>query len=489
MRVLSRSLTGIRGLASTASVQAGVQQTSVFGSGPKEPVLDALVKSGLVWDRPELRGNKKPLKVKTAAEAAEIVKSGDRIFVHGSAATPNDLIWGVYAHKERLRDVEFTHIHVNGEVPYGDPDFRKSFDVANLFCGHNIRGIIDYDNIDYLPCFMSDAPRMVRDVRPVSVALLHICPPDADGWSSLGTSTFVARTAAERADRIIAIVNPTVPRIGGAARIHMSMIDRYIESDKPIYEVKAPEIGDAEMRIGQHVAGLIEDGSCLQVGIGAVPEAVLVALRSHRRLGVHTEMFSDGVMELMKSGAVDNSEKVVRPGKAVVGFLQGSRSFYNFLDNNPLVESHEADFTNNPAVISRNPKAVSINSATQVDLTGQVCADSIGHRIISGVGGQMDFMLGASQSKGGKAIIALTARTAHGQSHIVPAISLGGGVVTSRPNVGYVVTEFGVAQMVGKTLHERARALIDIAHPDDREALEREWVNNHKKQKAAAHAH
>lgn len=411
-------------------------------------------------------------RVASALEAVAAVRPGNRVFVHGGAATPQVLLSSLVEDHERLRDVELIHLHTEGECKYADPKYAKSFRVANLFVGSNMRPYLDYDRVDYLPCFLSEIPRLFRSgARPLDVALLHLSPPDKHGYCTLGVSVDVARAAFNAANVVIAQINQQMPRIHGDGYIHIDDLDAYVEVDVPLPEPRFPELGPTEKTIGRLVAGLVEDGATLQVGIGAVPDAVLSALEGHRHLGVHSEMWSDGILNLIQKGVIDNSRKLDHPGKSVSGFIMGSRAVYDFANENPSIIQLGSDFVNLPEIIARNPRATAINSAVEVDLTGQVCADSVGSRIISGVGGQMDFIRGASMSEGGKPIIAMTSRSRKGRPRIVSALRQGAGVVTTRAHVHYVVTEYGVADLTGKTLGERAKALIDIAHPEDRPAL------------------
>lgn len=415
-------------------------------------------------------------KTASPAEAISLIQPGHRVFVHGGGATPHALIRELVAQAPRLRDVELIHLHTEGSAPYAAPEFGANFKVVNLFVGANFRARLDCERIDYLPCFLSEIPSLFRSGRrPINVALLHLSPADAHGFHTLGTSVDVAKAAFEAAPIVVAQVNGRMPRIHGDGFIHGSELDAWIEVDEALSEGHLSPLGPTERAIGRNVASLIEDGSCLQVGIGAVPDAVLAELRDHRHLGVHTEMWSDGMLQLLLSGAIDNSRKIVHPGKTVSSFLMGSRAVYDYVHDNPSVIQLGADYVNNPTNIARNPRVVAINSAVEVDLTGQICADSVGHRVISGVGGQMDFMRGAALSRGGKPVLAITSRTPRGEPRIVVELHPGAGVVTTRAHAHYVVTEFGVADLAGKTLGERARALIEIAHPEDREALERAW--------------
>ena len=399
-----------------------------------------------------------------------------RVFVHGGVATPGILLDALLAHADRLWDVELIHLHTECRPSYAEPQYAKSFRVVNLFVGGNMRQHFDADRVDYLPCFLSEIPALLLSGRrKLDVALLHLSPPNRHGFCSLGTSVDVAHAASKAADLVIAQINPQMPCVQGDGLIHIDQIDHAVDVDTPIPEITPRTPGEVEKAIGRYVAALIEDGSCLQMGIGGIPDAVLAQLRGHRHLGIHSEMYSDGALDLIECGAVDNSRKLTHPGKSVAGFVMGTRRLYDFLDDNPAALLLDIAYVNDVGVIKRNPKVVAINSAVEVDLSGQICADSIGHRIISGVGGQMDFIRGASLSPGGKPIIALPSRTKHGQPRIVPTLKLGAGVVTTRAHVHYIVTEFGVADLYGKTLNERAQALIHIAHPEDRESLERCW--------------
>ncbi len=410
----------------------------------------------------------------------DLVQSGQRVFIHGGAATPFQLIALLVAQADRLKNVEIIHLHTLGLAPYADSKYQDSFRVSNLFIGENIRKRIDYDRIDYLPCFLSEIPVLFRSGRrPLDVALVHVSPPDIHGYCSLGVSVDVAFAAVQSAKIVIAQINPRMPRVHGEGLIHISKIHASIEVDTPLPEAKPRPLTEIEKKIGQFTAGIVEDGATLQVGIGAIPDAALAAMKNHKHLGIHTEMWSDGVLELIKCGAVDNSKKKKYPGRTVSGFMMGSQALYDYVHDNPSVVQLDIGYVNDPAIIKQNPKVTAINSAVEIDLTGQVCADSIGHQVISGVGGQMDFMRGAACSVGGKPIIALTSQAKNGVSRITAALKSGAGVVTTRCHVHYVVTEYGVADLYGMTLRERANALIKIAHPDHRESLERDWHEFH----------
>jgi 4-hydroxybutyrate CoA-transferase len=404
------------------------------------------------------------------------IKSGQRIFIQGGSATPLKLIDRLLEIANRLNDVEIIHLHTMGQAAYADPKYAKNFRVVNLFVGPNMRPKMDLDRVDYLPCLLSEVPALFRSRRrPIDIAFIHVSPPDLHGYCSLGTSVDVTRAAVECAKIVIAQINPQMPRVHGDGLIHLKQIHHTVEINEALPESKPIPLTAEAIAIGKNVSELIEDGSTLQAGIGGIPDAVLMALKGHRHLGVHSEMWSDGMLDLIELGAVDNSRKIIHPGKSVAGFVTGTQRLYSFINDNLSVALLDIGYVNNPKNIARNPKVVTINSAVEIDLTGQVCADSIGHQIISGVGGQMDFMRGAALSTGGKPIIAISSRTQRGKSRIVPELNLGAGVVTTRAHVHYVVTEFGTADLYAKTLNERARELIRIAHPEDRELLLQRW--------------
>jgi 4-hydroxybutyrate CoA-transferase len=408
----------------------------------------------------------------SAEEALSVVKSGERVFIHSVAAAPQRLIDALTARAGELRVVEIVSLHTEGRAPYSAPEHAKSFRVNALFVGANVRKAVEEGRADYMPVFLSEVPQLFRSgVLPLDVALIHVSPPDRHGFCSLGVSVDVTRAAVQTARTVIAQVNPRMPRTHGDGVIHVDDIDYLVEVDEPIHELPEHELTEAERSIGRHCAELVEDGATLQLGIGAIPQATFAYLGDHQRLGIHTEMLSDGVVDLVEKGVITGEAKKVHPGKIVAGFALGTRKLYDFLHDNPLVAMLDIAYVNETAVIRRNPKVTAINSAIEVDLTGQVCADSIGDRQYSGVGGQMDFVRGAALSEGGKPIIALPSVTSGGESRIVSYLRPGAGVVTTRAHVHYVVTEHGIADLFGKNLRQRAAALIAIAHPKHRDAL------------------
>jgi acyl-CoA hydrolase len=414
------------------------------------------------------------MRIVTAEQAVEVVHSRDRVFVHSVAAAPQRLLAALTARWRELQGVEMIHLHTEGPAPYADAAYARSFHTSALFVGPNVRAAVEQGQADYIPVFLSEVPALFRSgAMPLDVALVQVSPPDRHGYCSLGVSVDATRAAVHAARTVVAQVNPNMPRTHGDGLLHVSNIDLAVDVDDPIPEVPPAPAGPEARAIGLHCAALIEDGATLQMGIGAIPDAVLASLGDHRDLGIHTEMFSDGAIELIEKGIITGERKVSHPGKVVASFVMGTRRLYDFVDDNPLLALLDAGYVNDTAVIRRNPRVTAINSAVEVDLTGQVCADSIGTRQYSGVGGQMDFMRGASLSEGGKPIIALPSTTHDGASRIVPFLKQGAGVVTTRAHVHFVVTEYGVASLYGKALRQRARALIGIAHPDHREALER----------------
>lgn len=414
----------------------------------------------------------------SAKEAAKLIKSNDRIYLHAVACTPNHIIDAIVERAPELRNVEFCHIHTLGGAPYADPIYKESFKVNSFFIGGNVRHTIKNGNGSYTPVFLSELPMLFRSgLVPLDVVLIQVSQPDEHGYCSLGTSVEATPAAISAAKLVIAQVNSYMPRTFGDASIHISMIDVMVEHNTPLLTQYSSEINDAEDKIGDIIANMIEDGSTLQMGIGSIPEAVLRKLNNHKYLGLHTEMCSDGVIDLIESGAIDCSRQVTTNRKAMSTFFVGTERIYNYLNNNPFFEVRECSHTNNPTVICQNPSVVAINSAIEIDVTGQICADSIGSRMYSGVGGQVDFMRGAAMSKGGKAIIAMSSTTAKGANKIVPFLKNGAGVVTSRAHAQYIVTEYGVADLRGKSIDQRVKALSEIAHPSFREEIIRDYYN------------
>jgi 4-hydroxybutyrate CoA-transferase len=411
-------------------------------------------------------------RIVSAEEAVSVVKSGARVFIHSVAAAPRRLIEALTARAPELRVVEIVSLHTEGPAPYAAPELAKSFRVNALFVGANVRRAVEEGRADYLPVFLSEVPSLFRSgILPLDVALIHVSPPDRHGYCSLGVSVDVTRAAVQTARVVVAQVNPRMPRSHGDGLIHVDSIDYMVEVDEPIPEAPKHEISEQERAIGRHCAELVDDGATLQIGIGAIPHATLSSLGDHHRLGIHTEMISDGIVDLVEKGVITGEAKRVHPGKIVAGFALGTKRLYDFLDDNPLVAMLDMAYVNEAAVIRRNPKVTAINSAIEVDITGQVCADSIGDRQYSGVGGQMDFIRGAALSEGGKPIIALPSVTSAGESRIVSMLKPAAGVVTTRAHVHFVVTEHGIADLFGKNLRQRAAALIAVAHPAHRDAL------------------
>ena len=410
----------------------------------------------------------------SALEALKAVKSDDRVFVHSVAAAPQALVKALVGRASELRNVEIIHLHTEGDASYSHPEYAESFRVNAFFVGANVREAVNAGRGDYIPVFLSEIPALFRrDLLPVDVVLANVSPPDKHGFCSLGVSVDVTRAAVDCAKHVIAQINPRMPRTLGDALVHIDKIDTIVEVDEPLHEVPIPELSDVDRAIGGYIAQMIDDGATLQMGIGSIPNAVLASLHNHKNLGIHTEMFSDGVIPLVEKGVVNGTKKAKHPGKIVAGFVMGTRKLYDFIDDNPQVLMLDIAYVNDTSVIRRNPKVTAINSAIEVDLTGQVCADTIGTMQYSGVGGQMDFIRGASLSDGGKPIIALPSTTKRGESKIVSELRRGAGVVSTRAHVHYVVTEYGAAYLHGKNLRQRAHALITIAHPDHREALSR----------------
>ena len=416
------------------------------------------------------------VKTVSAEEAVKVIKSGDRIHIHSVALAPQKLIKAMCERGKagEFRNVKIQHLHTEGPAPYAGKEYEGIFFLESFFVGHNVRKDTQAGYADYIPVFLHETQRLIRDnVLHVNVAMVQVSPPDKHGYVSLGTSVDSSLAAVECADTVIGVINPNVPRAFGDAMIPMSMIDIFCEDNAPLIEAAPAEPDAIEAAIGRHVANLVDDGATLQMGIGAIPNAVLGMLGNHKNLGIHTEMFSDGLLPLVESGVVNGAEKVLDRGKIVSTFLMGSKKLYDFIDDNPGVLMMDVGYTNSVEMISKNPKVTSINSALQVDLTGQVCADSLGTIFYSGVGGQIDFLRGASCSRGGKPIIAMPSVTNKGLSKIAPVLNLGAGVVTTRANMHWFVTEYGAINLYGKSLQERARLIISISHPDHREALDK----------------
>lgn len=416
------------------------------------------------------------IKFISAEEAVKVVKSGDHIHLSSVASAPQVLIKALCQRGEagELKDVRIHHLHTEGEAPYTEERFNGTFFHQAFFVGGNVRKNVQAGWADYIPIFLSETQKLYRShVLPCDVAMIQVSPVDKHGYVSLGTSVDATLAAIECAKTVIAVVNKHVPRSWGDAVIPASMIDLFVEDNTPLEPAHFSAPSEIETKIGINCANLVEDGACLQMGIGAIPNAVLAQLGGHKNLGIHTEMFADGVLPLVKAGVINGANKAIDKGKMVSTFLMGSQEVYDFIDDNPMVAMMDVGYTNDPFVIAKNPKVCAINSALQVDLTGQVCADSLGTKFYSGVGGQIDFTYGASLSEGGKAIIAMPSATNKGVSKIAPVLTEGAGVVTTRNHIHYLVTEYGAVDLYGKSLQERAKLVISVAHPDAREALDR----------------
>ncbi len=416
-------------------------------------------------------------RARSAAEVAALVPSGARVFLHGAAATPVALVDALSARTD-LEGVRLYHLHTSGTASFVAPEVAGRLRSVSFFVGPHVREAVAAGRADFLPVFLSDIPDLfTRRAIPLDVALVQLSPPDRHGLCSLGTSVDAARAAVDSAALILAEINEQMPRTHGNTVVPLASIDAFVHTDRPLPSVAPAPPTEVEARIGELVAELVEDGATIQAGVGAIPDAVLARLGNHHELGVHTEMFSDGLIPLIEGGVVTNRHKNVHPGRSVTSFVSGSTRLYRFVDANPLVEFHGCDRTNDTALIGKNDKVTAINSALEVDLTGQVCADSIGHAIFSGIGGQMDFLRGAARSRGGKPIVAMPSTAAGGRvSRIAPHLKVGAGVVTTRGHVHWVVTEYGARNLHGLTLRERGEALISIAHPDVRAELRRALV-------------
>ncbi len=422
-----------------------------------------------------------PYSYTTPENALSLIQNGNRIFVHGSACTPLFLLRELAKMKDQLKDIEIISITLQGKIELAEPGFEKSFHINSLFVSDPIRNAVKEGRADFIPAFLSDIPDMMRSVLPVDIAIVQVSPPDIHGYCTLGTSVDVARTAVNCAKYLIAQVNPQVPRTHGDGMIHTDRFTAMVFHDEALPTVDyGAKVTETELKIGEHVAQMIDDGSTLQVGIGTIPDAVLKSLFNHKDLGMHTEMCSDGVIPLFEKDIINNRKKRIHPNKLVTSFALGTKDLYNYVNDNPAFNFLDIDYVNDPHVIRRNPKVIAINSAVEVDITGQICADSIGTYQYSGIGGQMDFMRGAALSEGGKPIIAITSRTNKGKPRIVPYLQAGAGVVTTRGHIHYIVTEYGIAFLYGKNLRQRAKALINISHPDDREKLTKQCFERFK---------
>ncbi len=416
------------------------------------------------------------IKFISADEAVKVVKSGDHIHLSSVASAPQILIQALCRRGDarEFTDVRIHHLHTEGPAPYADPKYEGIFFHQAFFVGSNVRKSVQAGYADYIPILLGETQKLYRaGYLPCNVAMIQVSPVDKNGYVSLGTSVDATLAAIECAEHVIAVVNKNVPRSWGDAIIPASMIDLFVEDNTPLEPAHFSEPSEIEKAIGTHCANLIEDGATLQMGIGAIPNAVLAQLGNHKNLGIHTEMFADGVLPLVEKGVINGANKAIDKGKLVATFLMGSQTCYDFIDDNPMVLMKDVAYTNDPFIIAQNPKVTAINSALQVDITGQVCADSLGTKFYSGVGGQMDFTYGASRSEGGKAIIAMPSATNKGISKIAPVLTPGAGVVTSRNHIHWLVTEYGAVNLYGKSLQERAKLIISIAHPDAREELDK----------------
>jgi acetyl-CoA hydrolase len=421
------------------------------------------------------------VKIRSADEAVSVIKSGQRVYVHPGCATPEVLVNAMCNRYNKIENVEVIHILTFGETPYAAPEMAGHFRHNALFIGRNVRKAVNEGRADFTPVFLSEIPSLfIKELLPIDVVLIQVSPPDKYGFCSYGVGVETTKAATEKAKIVIAQVNPNQPRALGNSFIHIDKIDYCVEADVPLKELKehyrdvSVEDNEIYQAIGKNIAELIEDGATLQTGIGTVSDAVLANLTDKEHLGIHTELFSDGVIKLVEKGIITNEKKTLHPGKIIASFVLGSKVLFDFIDNDPLMEFHPSDYTNDPFIIAKNDKMVAINSAIQIDLTGQVCADSIGSYFYSGFGGQLDFIRGASRSKDGKPIIALPSTAKNGTvSRIVPYLTEGAGVTTTRGDVHYVVTEFGAADLYGKSILQRAKALIEIAHPNFQEELDK----------------
>jgi 4-hydroxybutyrate CoA-transferase len=413
------------------------------------------------------------LKFVTPAEAVAGIRSNERVFIGSGAAEPNVLVRAMTDRAAQLRSVNVLHILTLGDAPYVAPEYAASFRHTAFFIGRNVREAVQAGRADFVPIFLGEIPALFEQRMPLDWALVQLSPPDKHGYCTVGVAADVVCSAIRNARHVVAEINPNMPRTWGNTIVHVDRLHAAVKVDYPLPELPVEPIDEVSAAIGRHVAGLIDDGDCLQLGIGTIPNAVLRELGDHRHLGLHTEMLSDGIVELVKRGAIDCSRKNYHPDKAICSFVMGSRALYDFVDDNPFIESYGNEFVNDPFNVARNDRMVAVNSAIQVDLTGQVNSDSLGSRPYSGIGGQVDFIRGAARSKGGRPIIALPSTACGGEmSRIVPTLLEGAGVVTSRGDVHYVVTEHGVANLYARSIRERSRELIRIAHPKFRGELE-----------------
>lgn len=418
----------------------------------------------------------KNIKFVTAQEAVKVIKSNDRVHLHSVAVTPHPLINAMCerGRNKEFRNVRIQHIHTEGPAPYADQEFEGIFQLESFFVGGNVRKQTQAGYADYIPVFLHETQRLIREgYLKVNVTMIQVSEPDKFGYVSLGTSVDSTLAAVENSDTVIAIVNSNVPRAFGDAMFHMDDIDLFVEDNSPLFTAEMGAISDTDRKIGRYVAELVDDGATLQMGIGAIPNAVLSMLGNHKDLGVHSEMFADGILPLVEKGIVNGKNKSIDKGRMVATFLMGSKKLYDFIDNNPGVAMQDVKYTNRVNIIAKNPKVTAINSALQIDITGQVCADSIGTIHYSGVGGQIDFLRGASLSKGGKPIIAMPSTTNKGISKIAPILTPGAGVVSTRANIHWLVTEFGAVNLYGRTLQDRAKLIISISNPEHQEMLDK----------------
>ena len=420
-------------------------------------------------------GMKKQYQAVTAEEAVKVIKSGDHVHISSVSNVPQCLVKALCERGRagELKNVYIHHLHTEGAAPYVNPEFEGIFQHNAFFVGANVRESVQKGLADYIPVFLGETTRLYREhYIKCNVAMIQVCPPDKFGYVSLGPSVDATLAAMENAEFTIAVVNKNVPRSFGDSQIHISKIDYIVEDDTPLILAEFANPTEAEKTIGRYCAELIEDGACLQMGIGSIPNAILSCLRNHKNIGIHTEMFSDGILPLVKKGVINGANKRLDKGKIVSTFVMGSQKIYNFIDNNPQVLMKDVEYTNDPFIIAQQPKMTSVNSAIQIDLSGQVCADSLGDKIYSGVGGQIDFVYGSSRAKGGKAIIAMPSTTRKGINKIVPALDLGSGAVTTRNHIHWFITEYGAVNLYGKSLQERAKLIISVAHPQFQEELE-----------------